>query len=204
MCQPDISFPGMVGHVYLHFITVRWQEMLVIQDRLNPKNSLCLIRVLMTEGEEKKALIVLGCPEVPVQNSLAVFTAYQLKKNGYSVLIAGNPAVMKLLMTSDPEKYYISSITTLEKAVEDITENGELFDLCLAFAHSDAGISYAATMRYLLPGARFVTIVFGRDAEKIGGLIEYDGEAIVEVAVHNPMPIRKKMSELLGWAATKN
>jgi hypothetical protein len=158
----------------------------------------------MTETEQKKALIILGCPEVPVQNSLAVFTAYQLKKNGYTPLIAGNPAVMKLLMTSDPEKHYISTMTTLEKAVENITDKGEKYDLCLAFAHSDAGISYAATMRYLLPAARFVTIVFGRDAEKIGGLIEYEGETIVEVAVHNPMPIRKKMSEVLGWAALKN
>ncbi len=158
----------------------------------------------MTEAEEKKALVVLGCPEVPVQNSLAVFTAYQLRKNGYSPLIAGNPAVMKLLMTSDPEKHYISTMTTLEKAVEDITDKGEKYELCLAFAHSDAGISYAATMRYLLPEARFITIVFGKEAEAIAKLIEYEGEAIVEVAVHNPMPLRKKMSEVLGWAVSKN
>lgn len=158
----------------------------------------------MGEIEEKKALIVLGCPEVPVQNSLAVFTAYQLRKNGYSCLIAGNPAVMKLLMTSDPEKHYISKMTTLEKAVEDITDKGEKYDLCLAFAHSDAGISYAATMRYLLPEARFITIVFGRSAEEIAKLIEYEGETIVEVAVHNPMPLKKKMSEVLGWAVSKN
>lgn len=158
---------------------------------------------IMTESENKRALIVLGCPEVPVQNSLAVYTAYQLKKSGYTVLIAGNPAVMKLLMTSDPEKHYISAMTTLEKVVEDITEKGEKYDLCLAFAHSDAGISYAATMRFLLPSARFVTIVFGREADSIAGLIEYESETIVEVAVHNPMGLRKKMSEVLGWAVSK-
>lgn len=158
----------------------------------------------MTDLEHKKALIVLGCPEVPVQNSLAVYSAYQLRKEGYSVLIAGNPAVMKLLMTSDPERHYISTMTTLEKAVDDITNGKGDFTLCIAFAHSDAGISYAATMRYLLPSVRFITIVFGREAEEIAKLIEYDGEQIVEVAVHNPMQIKKRMNEVLGWVVSKN
>lgn len=158
----------------------------------------------MTDIEDKKALIVLGCPEVPVQNALAVYTAYQLKTSGYSLLIAGNPAVMKLLMTSDPQRHYIGKMTTLEKAVEEITSGNDKYDLCIAFAHSDAGISYAATMKYLLPSARFITIVFGREAESISHLIEYDGEQIVEIAVHNPMQLRKKMSEVLGWDASKS
>ncbi|PKL59558.1 MAG: DUF1890 domain-containing protein [Methanomicrobiales archaeon HGW-Methanomicrobiales-4] len=162
------------------------------------------MRERMTDTEDKKALIVLGCPEVPVQNALAVYTAYQLKLSGYSFLIAGNPAVMKLLMTSDPQRHYISKMTTLEKAIEDITSGNDGYDLCIAFAHSDAGISYAATMKYLLPSARFITIVFGREAETISKLIEYDGEQIVEIAVHNPMQLRKKMSEVLGWDASKS
>lgn len=162
------------------------------------------LRGSMTDLEQKKALIVLGCPEVPVQNSLAIYTAYQLQRNGYNVLIAGNPAVMKLLMTSDPERHYISAMTTLEKAVDDITTSDGNYELCLAFAHSDAGISYAATMRYLLPKARFVSIVFGREAEEIAKLIEYEGEQIVEVAVHNPMQLKKKMNEVFHWAVSKN
>ncbi|MDD1729645.1 MAG: DUF1890 domain-containing protein [Methanospirillum sp.] len=159
---------------------------------------------MMTDTDTNKALIVLGCPEVPVQNAIAIYTAYQLKNHGYSFLIAGNPAVMKLLMTSDPEKHYIGKMTTLEKAVEEITSGDATYDLCIAFAHSDAGISYAATMKYLLPSARFITIVFGREAENISKLIEYEGEQIVEVAVHNPMQLRKKMNEVLGWDASKN
>lgn len=158
----------------------------------------------MTDNEDKKALIVLGCPEVPVQNALAVYTAYQLKRSGYSFLIAGNPAVMKLLMTSDPDRHYIGTMTTLEKAVENLTSGYNDYSLCIAFAHSDAGISYAATMKYLLPSARFITIVFGREADTISRLIEYDGEQIVEIAVHNPMPLRKKMGEVLGWDASKS
>jgi hypothetical protein len=159
---------------------------------------------MMTDTEDKKALVVLGCPEVPVQNALAVYTAYQLKLNGYDVLIAGNPAVIKLLMTSDPKRHYISKMTTLEKAVEDITAGNDKYNLCIAFAHSDAGISYAATMKYLLPSARFITIAFGREAENISKLIEYEGEQIVEIAVHNPMQLRKKLNEVLEWDASKN
>jgi threonyl-tRNA synthetase len=159
---------------------------------------------MMSETSEKKALIVLGCPEVPVQNALAVYTAYQLKTRGFSHLIAGNPAVMKLLMTSDPERHYIGKMTTLEKAVEDITSGDNNYGLCIAFAHSDAGISYAATMKYLLPSARFVTVVFGREAESVSQLIEYDGELVIEVAVHNPMQLKRKMGMVLGWDASKN
>lgn len=159
---------------------------------------------MMRENEDKKALIILGCPEVPVQNALAIYTAYQLKTCGYSFLIAGNPAVMKLLMTSDPLRHYVGKMITLEKAVEDITSGDDGYDLCIAFAHSDAGISYAATMKYLLPSARFITIVFGREADSISKLIEYEGEQIVEIAVHNPMQLRKKMSEVLGWDASKS
>lgn len=158
----------------------------------------------MTDLEQNKALIVLGCPEVPVQNSLAIYAAYQLKKAGYNVLIAGNPAVMKLLMTADPERHYIPVMTTLEKLIEDISAGDTGYDLCLSFAHSDAGIAYAATIHYLLPKTRFVTIVFGRQAEEIANLIDYGGEQIVEIAVHDPMQLKKKMNEVFNWAVLKN
>lgn len=157
----------------------------------------------MSDPEPLHALIVLGCPEVPVQNSLAVYATWQLKKSGYSVLISGNPAVIKLLLTSDPERHYISTMTTLEKTVEGLSTKAVSYQLCIAFAHSDAGICYAATMRYLLPEARFITVVFGREAEKIADLIEYEGEQIVVKAVHDPLQIKKRLQEVLGWAASK-
>ena len=59
----------------------------------------------MTEG--KKALLVMGCPEVPVQISIVIYLAHKLKKEGWDVTVAGTNAPIKLLKTADPEGYYV-------------------------------------------------------------------------------------------------
>jgi hypothetical protein len=41
----------------------------------------------MTEG--KKALLVMGCPEVPVQMSIVLYLSHKLSKAGYDVTVAG-------------------------------------------------------------------------------------------------------------------
>ncbi|OQA60684.1 MAG: hypothetical protein BWY45_00046 [Euryarchaeota archaeon ADurb.Bin294] len=153
---------------------------------------------------QKKALLVLGCLEVPIQMALALFSGYYLEKDGYEVTTAGNPSVMKLIKTSDPGGHYLRRLITLEKCIEGITDRNDQYDLCICFVHNDAGISYAATMRYLLAEIRFVTLVFGRNAEELSGSIEFDGVKIVEPAVHNPIPIRRKLQEVMGWGASKN
>ncbi|MGB7788971.1 DUF1890 family protein [Methanoregula sp.] len=60
----------------------------------------------MTHSAEKlpkKALLVLGCPEVPVQQALALHLSHILMKQGFAVHASGNPAVLNLLKVSDPE-----------------------------------------------------------------------------------------------------
>ncbi len=151
----------------------------------------------------KTALLVLGCPEVPIQMALALFAGYHLKAKGYQVISAGNPAVMKLIRTSDPAGHYLDQFTSLERSIEGITGGQTTYDLCLCFAHNDSGIAYAATFRYLLPETRLVTVVFGREAEDLATRIEYEGEVIIEKAVHNPIPLRRKLQEVMGWAASK-
>lgn len=150
------------------------------------------------------ALLVLGCPEVPIQMALALYAGYNLEKEGYTVLTAGNPSVMKLIKTSDPDGHYLRKLTTLEQCIGGITDNSDRYNICICFAHNDAGISYAATMRYLLPDTRFITLVFGRDAENLATVIDYPGEVITEIAVHNPIPIRRKLQEVMGWGVSKN
>jgi len=145
------------------------------------------------------ALIVLGCPEVPVQQALALYIVNRLKKQGIRTRLAGNPAVLNLLKVSDPEQQYIQETQVLEKAIGEIAEKNQNWDLCIAFAHSDAGISYAATMRHLLPASRFVVILFGKDPEALAGTADLGCETIVEKAVHNPMQIRRKINEVFGW-----
>lgn len=151
------------------------------------------------EEPSKKALLVLGCPEVPIQMALALYAGHNLIQSGYTVLTAGNPSVMKLIKTSDPDAHYLKKLTTLERCIEGITDRNDSYDLCICFAHNDAGISYAATMRYLLPETRFITLVFGREAETLSARIEYQGEVITEIAVHNPIPVRRRLQEVMGW-----
>lgn len=155
----------------------------------------------MTVSDPASALIVLGCPEVPVQQALALHIAYHLRKSGSAVHAAGNPAVLNLLKVSDPEKRYLPEMNVLEKCIGEIVEKKRNCGLCIVFAHSDAGISYAATMRHLLPACRLVVIVFGKDPEPLAALLDFPCEKIVEKAVHNPMQLRRKINEVFGWAA---
>lgn len=147
------------------------------------------------------ALLVLGCPEVPVQQALALHMAWNLKRQGTGVHAAGNPAVLNLLKVSDPEKHYLPEFQVLENCIGEIVERKRDAELCIVFAHSDAGISYAATMRHLLPDTRLILIIFGKDPEPLAALIEFPCETIVEKAVHNPMAIKKKINGVFGWAA---
>lgn len=148
-----------------------------------------------------KALIVLGCPEVPSQQALALSIAWSLRVQGTSVHAAGNPAVLNLLKVSDPEKRYLPEMQVLEKCIEEIVEKKRDADLCIVFAHNDAGISYAATMRHLLPASRLVVIIFGREPEALAALVDFPCETIVEKAVHNPMQLKRKINGVFGWAA---
>jgi hypothetical protein len=149
----------------------------------------------------EKVLIILGCPEVPVQQALALHLAYNFRKRGTVVHATGNPAVLNLLKVSDPEKRYLPEMNVLEKCIEEIVEKKRDSNLCVVFAHNDAGISYAATMRHLLPSSRLVVIIFGKDPETLAASADFPCEKIVEKAVHNPMQLKKKINEVFGWAA---
>jgi len=52
-----------------------------------------------------KALLLLGCPEAPAQQAIALYIAHQLRTYGSDLLITGNPSVLNLLRVSDPAKH---------------------------------------------------------------------------------------------------
>ena len=147
------------------------------------------------------ALLILGCPEVPVQQAIALHISHHLRDRGVTVLAAGNPAVLNLLKVSDPEKHYLPETKVLEACIGEIVEKKRDCDLCIVFAHSDAGISYAATMRHLLPASRLVLIVFGKDPGTLVESVDFPCEKIVEKAVHNPVALKRKVNEVFGWDA---
>ncbi|MDO8840729.1 DUF1890 domain-containing protein [Methanocalculus sp.] len=150
--------------------------------------------------EGNGALIILGCPEVPVQQALALYAADRLNEDEWDVLVAGNSAVLVLLKVSDPKKVYVKRMVELDRCIEELASGERHPGVCIVFAHNDAGISYATTIRYLFEG-RLIVVVFGREAEELAEQLDIPCEKIVEKAIHNPGKLRRKLDEVLGWAA---
>ncbi|MDV2482157.1 DUF1890 domain-containing protein [Methanoculleus sp. Wushi-C6] len=157
---------------------------------------------MTTQAEKNEsALLIFGCPEVPVQAAIGLYLAGRLAEDGYDVVTAGNPSVLALLRVSDQKKHYIGKTVDLDRCIGEVAEKKRDAALCVVFAHNDAGLSYAASMRYLLPEARLVVVVFGRNAEELAAQVEFPCEKVVEKAVHNPVKLKKGIDEVFGWRA---
>ena len=148
----------------------------------------------MTEG--KKALLVMGCPEVPVQMSIAIYLAQKLRKSGYDVTVAGTDAAVKLLKVADFDSYYVQKTVDLDQLIPEIVEKKIDFDLCFAFMHSDAGMTYGATFS-AISEAKLYAVVFGKNAEELAKTIDYPAEKIVAKATHNPTPLKNKIDKVI-------
>ncbi len=145
------------------------------------------------------ALLLMGCPELPVQTAAALYIANRLNREGFEVTTAGNKAAVGLLLNSDPEKHYIRKVMDLDRCIAALAEKKMDFDLCFVFIHSDSGISYLATIKSLSK-AKTVAVIFGKEIEP---LIEASGDSIIIAAkaVHNPTPLRVQIDGVKSWAA---
>lgn len=146
----------------------------------------------------KKALLLLGCPEVPVQTGIALYLASGLKDAGLAVYAAGTESALELLRLSDPKGYYLNpeQLMSLDTCIAALAEKQMEFDLCSVFVHNDAGLSYLATIRSL-SSAKLYAIIFGKHAEALSGQVEFACEKLVARAVHNPAPLKEKIDELV-------
>lgn len=145
---------------------------------------------------DAKVLLMMGCPEVPIQTSIALYLSHKLTNLGLDVTVAGTDAATKLLKVSDSDGYYAKKLVDLDKTLEDIIEKRTDFDICFAFMHNDAGMTYAATMS-AISQARLYSIVFGIHAETLTETIEFDCEKIVAKAVHNPVQLQNKLDKVM-------
>ncbi|WP_269848560.1 DUF1890 family protein [Methanosarcina horonobensis] len=75
-------------------------------------------------------------------------------------------------------------------------EKRDDFDICFAFMHNDAGMTYAATMS-AISQAKLYSIVFGRNAEALAETIEFEGEKIIAKDVHNPLRLKNKLDKVV-------
>jgi hypothetical protein len=146
------------------------------------------------------ALLVLGCPQVPVQTSIAFYLISRLKKAGITPVVAGNKAANTLLVVSDPDRHYLGEVMDLDRAVALITEKKRDFDRCFVFVHNDAGVSYAATMG-AISGAKLYALVYGEHFDEEVKKITFPCTVIAAKAVHNPLPLKKALDEVTPWAA---
>ena len=144
-----------------------------------------------------KVLLMMGCPEIPIQTSIALYLPHKLTNMGFDVTIAGTDSVIKLLTISDPDRHYIKTMVDLDKTLEDIIEKRIDFDICFAFMHSDAGMAFAATMS-AISKAKLYAVIFGRNAEALADTIEFNCEKIVAKAVHNPTPLKIKVDKVIA------
>jgi len=149
----------------------------------------------------KTAVLVLGCPQIPVQTSIALYLINKLAAAGIAPVIAGNKAAITLLVVADPKRHYLKEVMDLDRAVAQISEKKRDFDLCFVFIHNDAGVSYAATMA-AISKAKIFPVIYGEHWEEMAAQITFPCTKIGAKAVHNPMPLKKVIDEVaLSWAA---
>ena len=145
------------------------------------------------------ALLVLGCPQVPIQTSIALYLINRFKKAGIIPVVAGNRAANTLLVVADPDRHYLGEVMDLDRAVAMITEKKRDFDRSFVFIHNDSGISYAATMGVISKGKLYV-IIYGEHEEDLVRQIDFPCVKIAAKAVHNPLPLKKAIDEVAPWA----
>jgi hypothetical protein len=150
----------------------------------------------MDKDAPKRVLLMMGCPEVPVQMSIVLYLSHKLTMGGLDVTVAGTDAATKLLKVSDVDGYYVKKSVDLDQCLADIIEKRVDFDICFAFMHSDAGMTFAATMN-AISQARLFVVVFGKNAEALAESIEFKCEKIVAKAAHNPGPLKNKIDKVI-------
>lgn len=152
------------------------------------------------EPSQRTALLVMGCPKVPVQTSLVLYLAHRMKKAGIRTIIAGTPSARQLIRVADPDGHYTMEMKDLDTTIAALSEGKLTVTDSYVFVHNDAGISYAATIRFLTD--RPVTaVIFGEEAEEVSQEITFPCRIIAEPATHNPMPLKHRLEEAAPWDA---
>jgi hypothetical protein len=151
---------------------------------------------MMTETEGKTALLLLGCPQVPVQTSVAIHLCDRLRERGIEPVIAGTGSARKLVEVADPKRRYIGEIVDIDDCIDRIAEKERDFDYAFVFIHNDGGVAYAGTLS-VISQARLFGIVYGEHADEVASAITFPCEIVATKATHNPMPVVVKLGKVL-------
>lgn len=154
----------------------------------------------MIAEEQRKALLVMGCPQVPVQTPAVIYISYKLREAGFEPVIAGTPAAGMLIKFSDPAGHYIGQLKNLDSEIAKISDEGDGYDLCFVFIHNDSGIVYAATMNEILE-CEVIPVIFGKESGELRDSITFSSRIISAEAVHNPKPLINEIDRVMKWDA---
>jgi hypothetical protein len=154
----------------------------------------------MNSENRKRALLVMGCPQVPVQTPAVMYIVSRLRKNGYEPVVAGTSAADMIIKYSDPESYYVGQLKNIDSEIAKIADEGESYDLCFVFIHNDSGVAYAATMNEILE-CDVIPVIFGKEYASLADEVKFTSRIISAEAVHNPKPLINEINKVMEWAA---
>lgn len=150
-----------------------------------------------------EVLLLLGCPQIPVQSPLVLYVADLLKDLGKIPVVAANPSARQLIVASDPKKHYVAEYRDVDRTIADLADGNVRYPLIISFIHNDAGLTYTATAAALAPESLLVTVLFGEHAYDLAGEIAFPAEKIVAPVTHNTRPLLAKIDEVMEWAVLK-
>ncbi|MBW9221037.1 DUF1890 family protein [Methanothermococcus sp. SCGC AD-155-M21] len=144
-----------------------------------------------------RILVILGCPEPPLLIPSFIYLLNMLKNNRHEVIISANPAALKLIEASDPEKYYLKGVGF--QNIDEGLKNKFDVDGIIGFAHNDPAINYIITYKAVYNEKTFA-LVFNKDInqEFVRNLEEEGVITFTARAFHNPMPVLVKLKNIVN------
>ena len=147
------------------------------------------------------ALILLGCPQVPVQTSAALYLSGMLTRQQVNVTIAGTKAARALVEIADIDAVYTGAVRDIDQVIESMADGCFDADVSFVFVHNEAGVTYAATVQALSSGTVVAVVFGGETAARKTELGEIDCPVIAAQGSHNPLPLKRKIDGVLSWDA---
>lgn len=150
-----------------------------------------------------EVLILLGCPQIPVQSAVTIYIADFIRDLKFTPVVAANPSATQLIKASDPKGYYVKDYKNVDKVIADLADGLISYPLIISLIHNDAGLTYTATAAALSPNSLMIAVLYGEHAYDIANEIEFPCEKVVAPVTHNTKPLLGKIDEVLEWAASK-
>lgn len=150
------------------------------------------------------ALILLGCPQIPIQTSAALYLSAILHKKEVEVTIGGTKAARALVEIADIDRIYTGcsgGIQDIDTVIDTMADGTFDADISFVFVHNEAGVAYTATIQALTSGT-VIAVVFGGETQaRTNELTEIGCPAVSAQGSHNPLPLKRKIDEVLSWDA---